>query len=108
MIAVPGLASHAVGSWKSPGGNDLWLRDWLPDDISNIRVLLYGYDTTLLKSNAKSSIEDLGRRFLESLTAFRTSDEVGLSSTDTGLANHAADRASSGPPPRPQSGRPSH
>ena len=109
MIAVPGLASHAVGSWKSPGGNDLWLRDWLAGDIPNIRVLLYGYDTTLLKSNAKSSIEDLGRRFLESLTAFRTSDGVGSSTAaDMGLANHAADRASSDYPPRPQSGRPSH
>ncbi|KAK1991103.1 hypothetical protein LX36DRAFT_753802 [Colletotrichum falcatum] len=76
VVAVPGLASHAIGSWKSPRGNDLWLRDWLSDDIPNIRVLLYGYDTKLLKSNAKSSVEDLGRRFLESLTAFRTSDKT--------------------------------
>ncbi|KAI1330215.1 hypothetical protein F5Y16DRAFT_31561 [Xylariaceae sp. FL0255] len=76
VIAVPGLASHAIGSWKSPGGNDLWLRDWLSKDVLNIRVLLYGYDTKLLKSNAKSSLEDLGRSFLESLTAFRTSDKT--------------------------------
>ncbi|KAK2031148.1 hypothetical protein LX32DRAFT_637474 [Colletotrichum zoysiae] len=76
VVAVPGLASHAIGSWKSPGGNDLWLRDWLSDDVRNIRVLLYGYDTKLLKSNAKSSVEDLGRSFLESLTAFRTSDKA--------------------------------
>ncbi|KAK2041770.1 hypothetical protein LZ31DRAFT_597012 [Colletotrichum somersetense] len=66
MVAVPGLASHVIGSWKSPEGNDLWLRDWLLDDVQNIRVLLYGYDTKLLKSNARSSVEDLGRSFLES------------------------------------------
>ncbi|WQF89374.1 hypothetical protein CDEST_14388 [Colletotrichum destructivum] len=56
---------------------DLTVRvDWLSDDTPNIRVLLYGYDTKLLQSNAKSSVEDLGRRFLESLTAFRTSDKA--------------------------------
>ncbi|KAK8862169.1 Protein SERAC1 [Apiospora arundinis] len=101
VIAVPGLASHAIGSWKSPGGNDLWLRDWLSDDIPNIRVLLYGYNTKLLKSNAKSSVEDLGRRFLESLTAFRASDDVGPLTGDRRQANNPADRASPDYPHRP-------
>ncbi|KAI4154500.1 MAG: hypothetical protein LQ340_001657 [Diploschistes diacapsis] len=71
VIAVPGLGSHAIGSWKSPSGDDLWLRDYLPRDIPNIRVLLYGYDTSLLGGDCKDSIEDLGIRFLESVKAFR-------------------------------------
>ncbi|TDZ14739.1 Protein SERAC1 [Colletotrichum orbiculare MAFF 240422] len=73
VVAVPGLASHAVGSWKAPGDSDVWLRDWLPEDIPNIRVILYGYDTKLLKNDSASSIEDLGRRLLESLGTFRKS-----------------------------------
>ncbi|TDZ35774.1 Protein SERAC1 [Colletotrichum spinosum] len=73
VVAVPGLASHAIGSWKAPGDSDVWLRDWLPEDIPNIRVMLYGYDTKLLKNDSASSIEDLGRRFLESLGTFRKS-----------------------------------
>lgn len=71
VIAVPGLGSHAIGSWKSPTSNDVWLRDYLPDDVPNIRVLLYGYDTSLVGSDSKDSIEDLGSRFLESIKAFR-------------------------------------
>ncbi|KAF2176608.1 hypothetical protein K469DRAFT_812982 [Zopfia rhizophila CBS 207.26] len=71
VIAVPSLGSHAIGSWKSPSSNDLWLRDYLPDDLPNIRVLLYGYDTSLLDNESKDSIEDLGSRFLESIKAFR-------------------------------------
>jgi hypothetical protein len=71
VIAVPGLGSHAIGSWKSPGGSDVWLRDYLPDDVHGIRVLLYGYNTSLLGSDSKDSIEDLGNRFLESIKAFR-------------------------------------
>ncbi|KAH8197651.1 hypothetical protein TruAng_008195 [Truncatella angustata] len=71
ILAVPGLASHAVGSWKAPGGNDVWLRDFLPDDVRDIRVLLYGYDTDLRKTNSRKSIEDMGKMLLESVTAFR-------------------------------------
>jgi hypothetical protein len=71
VIAVPGLGSHAIGSWKSPSGNDVWLRDYLPNDVPDIRVLLFGYDTPLLGNDSKDSIEDLGSRFLESIKAFR-------------------------------------
>lgn len=76
MIAVPGLASHAIGSWKSPSSDKIWLRDFLPGDIPNIRVLLYGYDTSILQNDSKESIGDLGRHFLESLKAFRVLDNV--------------------------------
>jgi hypothetical protein len=76
VIAVPGLGSHAIGAWKS-NNYDVWLRDFLPTDVPNIRVLLYGYDTTLLKSNSKKSIEDMGRIFLEDIKAFRASNGVG-------------------------------
>ncbi|KAI1839800.1 hypothetical protein JX266_013987, partial [Neoarthrinium moseri] len=71
ILAVPGLGSHAVGSWKMAGGSDIWLRDYLAE-LSGIRVLLYGYDTGLLKSDSRKSIEDMGRMLLESITAFRT------------------------------------
>ncbi|KAJ8108205.1 hypothetical protein OPT61_g8336 [Boeremia exigua] len=37
IIAVPGLASHAFGSWKSPNNSDVWLRDFLPVDVPNTR-----------------------------------------------------------------------
>ncbi|KAL7770063.1 hypothetical protein ACKLNR_001447 [Fusarium oxysporum f. sp. zingiberi] len=74
VIAVPGLGSHALGSWKSPNSNDVWLRDFLPKDEPNIRVLLYGYDTVLPGSFSKQSIEDLGGALLEQIIAFRAKD----------------------------------
>ena len=36
VIAVPGLGSHALGSFKSSEGSEVWLRDFLPRDIPNI------------------------------------------------------------------------
>ncbi|WYZ38338.1 hypothetical protein EsH8_III_000252 [Colletotrichum jinshuiense] len=74
IIAVPGLGSHALGSWKCSHSDDVWLRDFLPHDVPNIRVLLYGYDTTLPGSLSRQSIEDLGRIFVERVAAFRAGD----------------------------------
>ncbi|KAK2035755.1 hypothetical protein LZ31DRAFT_601892 [Colletotrichum somersetense] len=74
VIAVPGLGSHALGSWKSPNSDEVWLRDFLPSDLPSIRVLLYGYDTTLPGSFSKQSIEDLGQTLLERIVAFRARD----------------------------------
>ena len=76
LIAVPGLGSHALGSFKSSSSFDVWLRDFLPKDIPNIRVLLYGYDTKLAESDSKSSIRDLSKSFLESMRAFRAGTGV--------------------------------
>ncbi|KAJ5887721.1 hypothetical protein N7495_007762 [Penicillium taxi] len=74
IIAIPGLGSHALGSWKSTDSDEVWLRDFLPNDLPNIRVLLYGYDTTLPGSLSKQSIEDLGGTLLVHITAFRAND----------------------------------
>jgi hypothetical protein len=76
ILAIPGLGSHALGSWKSTTSDEVWLRDFLPRDLPNVRVLLYGYDSTLSDSLSKQSIEDLGRALLEHITAFRTNDGV--------------------------------
>ncbi|KAK1977787.1 hypothetical protein LZ30DRAFT_730850, partial [Colletotrichum cereale] len=76
IIAVPGLGSHPLGSWKSPYSDDVWLRDFLPKDVPNIRVLIYGYDTTLPGSLSKQSIEDLGGILVERVVAFRARDNT--------------------------------
>lgn len=48
LIAVTGLGGHAFGSWKSPISDNMWLRDYLLDDLPNYRVILYGYNTKLV------------------------------------------------------------
>lgn len=82
IIAVPGLGCNPLGSWRSPTNDDVWLRDFLPKALPKIRVLLYGYDTTLEDSRAKQSIEDLGSGFLEQIVAFRADDGVCIMEPD--------------------------
>lgn len=54
----------------------MWLRDFLPENITNARILTYGYDSTLLGNHSTASIREFSRNFLEALTAARTDDAV--------------------------------
>ncbi|CAG9985295.1 unnamed protein product, partial [Clonostachys byssicola] len=71
IIAVHGLGSHAVGGFKSKGTNHVWLRDSLPHDIPNSRILLYGYDSSVMNKDHRISISGLGKTFLSSYKTFR-------------------------------------
>ncbi|KAJ9130493.1 Tetratricopeptide-like helical domain protein [Pleurostoma richardsiae] len=76
IIAVHGLGSHAIGAFKAKDNNSVWLRDFLPKDIPTARMLVYGYDTTITDKDAKYSIKDLGRAFLDSYKAFREATQT--------------------------------
>lgn len=76
IIAVTGLAGHAFGSWKARGSPYMWLRDFLPQEIPNVRILVYGYDTRLPGSQSTASIMELSRKFLESVKTIRKQKEV--------------------------------
>ncbi|KAI9766643.1 MAG: hypothetical protein M1839_004798 [Geoglossum umbratile] len=78
IIAVTGLAGHAFGSWVSRNEPSMWLRDFLPESIAKARILSYGYDTKLPGSRSTTSILELSRKFLESVKAIRSQQEVGL------------------------------
>lgn len=59
-ISFCGLASHPFGSWVEQRQPDLmWLRDLLPQDFKQVRSIIYGYDTHLLKSESFQGIEDI-------------------------------------------------
>ncbi|GFF32144.1 isoform Er14 of ankyrin-1 [Aspergillus udagawae] len=61
VIAISGLGGHAFGSFKERGGSFMWLRDALPLDFPNARILIYGYDTRLIRSSSFQNLTDLGR-----------------------------------------------
>jgi alpha-beta hydrolase superfamily lysophospholipase len=45
----------------------MWLRDRLPHDVTGIRSIIYGYDTSLLASESFQTIEDIARSFIARL-----------------------------------------
>jgi hypothetical protein len=45
----------------------MWLRDKLPHDVTGIRSIIYGYDTSLLASESFQTIQDIARSFIARL-----------------------------------------
>lgn len=76
IIAITGLAGHAFGSWKSPGGSMMWLRDLLPKDIPQSRIFTYGYDSIIQNSISNSSIQDYARQLMDAVASCRQSAAV--------------------------------
>jgi hypothetical protein len=77
IIAVTGLAGHAYGSWAHTAEN-MWLRDYLPRDAPNARILTYGYDATLQGSDSFSTLNDYAETFWQNLVSIRDSGQVKL------------------------------
>jgi hypothetical protein len=71
IIAVTGLAGHAIGSWSLPDGR-MWLRDWLPRDARTTRILTYGYDARVQgRDLPTSTLGELAEQFLDRLIVMR-------------------------------------
>ncbi|KAF8531694.1 hypothetical protein BDD12DRAFT_914648, partial [Trichophaea hybrida] len=73
VIAVTGLAGHAFGSWRNRETHQMWLKDLLPHDVQNIRVMTYGYDSRLVsQSKAEKRLLDHQRRFIQDIENARS------------------------------------
>jgi len=75
VVAVTGLAGHAFGSWRSRKTRDMWLKDYLPEDIKHIRIMTYGYNSSLVEGN-DVRLSDHRRHFIQQLENCRISAEV--------------------------------
>ncbi|KAK6360146.1 hypothetical protein TWF730_006299 [Orbilia blumenaviensis] len=73
LIFVTGLAGHAYGSWKASGKTVMWIEDFLirEEFKDRFRVLLYGYNSTLVKSASVAGIAEFGHTFLRVVASNR-------------------------------------
>lgn len=71
IIVMSGLNGHPFGSFKKRGGRFMWLRDALPMDLPNARILIYGCDTSLISSESFQTIPDLGVRLRNAISVVR-------------------------------------
>jgi len=57
----------------------MWLRDFLPQDVKNIRIMTYGYDSSLLGPEKNSMrMSDYRGNFMEQLKNSRRSAKVDI------------------------------
>ncbi|KAB2580327.1 hypothetical protein DBV05_g1295 [Lasiodiplodia theobromae] len=74
LIALSGLGGHAFGSFKERNGSFMWLRDALTIDIPMARMMIYGYDTSLVRSISFQNLANLGRALQADLKIIRNSN----------------------------------
>ena len=76
------MNGHGYASWNRldpghDGGGSMWLRDDLPAELPDARIMTFGYNSALLGSRASvSEIKDFARDLLQRLVDNRGSDEV--------------------------------
>ncbi|KAF8533704.1 hypothetical protein BDD12DRAFT_759569, partial [Trichophaea hybrida] len=53
--------------WKNRDSRQMWLQDFLPLDVENIRIMTYGYDTNLGSSSDNCAILDYKKNLVQQL-----------------------------------------
>ncbi|PVF91600.1 hypothetical protein CPB86DRAFT_685132, partial [Serendipita vermifera] len=73
IVAIHGLDGHRERSWTAANGT-MWLKDLLPLDIPNARILTYGYDsdTRRFTHTSTQSIFQHAETFVADLTQVRS------------------------------------
>ena len=56
----------------------MWLRDYLPRDIKNARILIYGYPSALQENVSRNILSDHSINFMNRLMMMRESAKVGI------------------------------
>ena len=72
VIAITGLGGHAFGAWQSrisaerPIDRPMWLRDFLPREFPNARIMTYGYHSSPTEPSS-ANMTDYRRGFIQCL-----------------------------------------
>ncbi|KAI0447221.1 hypothetical protein F4803DRAFT_546437 [Xylaria telfairii] len=94
IVAVTGWNAKAFVSWKPRHTTDMWLRDWLGQDLalSNCpaRILTYGYSSELANSTSDASLHDYGLGLFQALKSIRRSQVKALKLASSSV--HILDR----------------
>lgn len=76
IVAVHGLDGHLTQTWTSAEPNSFWLKDYLPHDIPDSRVLCFGYNAAAAFGRSTADVLDHAKDLLSSLIDKRETDEV--------------------------------
>jgi hypothetical protein len=82
IIAIHRLGGDAYDTWIHENGK-LWLRDFLPSQITEARILTYGYDSVVAFSKSSAEVDDFACDLLQRVKWVRKSEkeEEGLFSS---------------------------
>jgi hypothetical protein len=73
---VHGLGGDAIETWTHPRSNAFWLKDILPAQIPDARILTFGYNAAAAFGRSTSDVIDHAKSLLGSLVDKRDELEV--------------------------------
>ena len=76
IVAVHGLCGDPYETWTEETSGNLWLRDFLPSQVPNTRIMSYGYDSFVAFSKSEIELSDVAADLLNRLNDERDTPEV--------------------------------
>ena len=76
LVAVHGLNGHAFGTWTHKQNNIMWLRDILPHNLPNIRIMTYGYNACYFNFTGDHNLRSIAQKLLGELVDLRKTDKA--------------------------------
>ena len=76
IVAVHGLNGDPKDTWTSHQPNAFWLKDFLPLDVPNARVMTFGYNADAAFGKTTAEIVDHAKGLLSSLVDRREEIDV--------------------------------
>jgi hypothetical protein len=75
------MGGHAIETWTHPKSNAFWLRDFLPLQIPDARIMTFGYNAAPAFGPSTSEVIDHAKSLLASLVDKREEPEVPIDPT---------------------------
>ena len=75
-MAVHGLGGDAFTTWTHPKSKAFWLKDFLPQQIPDARIMTFGYNAAAAFGQSTAEIIDHAKSLLASLVDMRVMSEV--------------------------------
>lgn len=76
IVAVHGLGGDLIPTWTHPKSNAFWLKDFLPQQIPDARIMTFGYNASATFGESMSDVIDHAKSLLSSLVDKREESEV--------------------------------
>ena len=76
IVAVHGLGGDWEDTWKDDNTGKIWLRDFVPKQFPNSRIISFGYDSAYVLSTSVSDIDDAARSLVDRLNGERQGDSL--------------------------------
>jgi hypothetical protein len=75
IVAVHGLGGDPFKTWEE-ANHKIWLRDFLPSQVPNARIMSYGYNSAVALSRSVAGIDEFATDLLVRLSDERKTEAV--------------------------------